>query len=253
MKKNSIKIAQLTDIHLMTTQRALLYGVNTFDAFEQVLSEVNKNKYDYIIASGDLSEDGTLQSYHYLKAAFDQFEIPIHCIPGNHDNRDRLHEVLSASSHIDFNKKLNFLNWELLFLDTKHKNEIHGFINEQEFEFLQTALSTSTADNIAIVMHHHPIAVNTPIIDAYPLINNKAFLDCISTQGQVRLVIFGHVHNNYCLRRGQVTFESSPATCFQFVKGAEKMRLEMRIGFKNYIFTEEKYTACCQWVNNYVV
>lgn len=248
MAKKSIKIAQLTDIHLMATQESLLYGVNTFDAFKQVLSKVNKKKYDYIIASGDLSEDGTLQSYHYLKAAFDQFEMPIHCIPGNHDNRDLLHEVLSASSHIHFDKKLNFLNWEILFLDTKHKNEIHGFISEQEFEFLENALSSSIADNIAIVMHHHPIAVNTPIIDAYSLINKKTFINCISAHEQVKLVIFGHVHHDYCLQHGQVTFESSPATCFQFAKGAEKKRLEMRTGFKNYVFTEDQYTAYCQWV-----
>lgn len=253
MAKESIKIAQLTDIHLMKTQELLLYDVNTFNAFKQVLNNINKNEYDYIIASGDLSEDGTIESYQYLKETFDQFDIPIYCIPGNHDNRERLIEVLSPSKHVHFDKKLHFLNWEILFLDTKHKNEIHGFINEEELKFLKNALMSSNADNIAIVMHHHPIPVNTPIIDRYSLMNNEIFLDCITAYPQVKLVIFGHVHHDYCLQYGQVTYESSPATCFQFTKGAQEIQLETRIGFKNYLFSADQYTACCQWVNNNVV
>ena len=42
---------------------------------------------DAILVSGDLSEDGSLESYHTFKEIIGRLEAPLYVIPGNHDVR----------------------------------------------------------------------------------------------------------------------------------------------------------------------
>ncbi|MEO8400305.1 MAG: hypothetical protein ABI597_00730 [Gammaproteobacteria bacterium] len=107
---------------------------------------------------------------------------------------------------------------------------------------LKEKLSTSLSDKIAIVMHHHPAKVGTPLIDNYILENAQEFWDVVE-KANVSLIICGHVHGDYKFKYKNVMIESAPATCVQWEKGAVKLKADMKIGYKVYHFDEHGYKA----------
>ena len=61
-----IKLLQVTDPHLFADEDGELLGINTFDSFRQVLSEIKKSGFEsnYILATGDFVQDNSEAGYH---------------------------------------------------------------------------------------------------------------------------------------------------------------------------------------------
>src|SRR5690606_16615934 len=116
-----------------------------------------------------------------------------------------------------------------------------GYLNDFELANLKNELTKApSGENIAIVMHHHPYAVETPLTDEYILKNNSDF-KTILNGSNVKLIICGHVHGDYSIKENHVTMESSPATCLQWPKGTKSLNIDRRIGYKIYFFNEGNY------------
>ncbi|PMZ30260.1 phosphodiesterase, partial [Pseudomonas sp. GW247-3R2A] len=64
-----------------------LLGMNTRDSLQKVIELVRlqQPQIDLIVASGDLSQDGTLESYQLFRDLTRQLDAPTRWIPGNHD------------------------------------------------------------------------------------------------------------------------------------------------------------------------
>jgi Icc protein len=145
----------------------------------------------------------------------------------------------------NFNRKSNLFlpHWHLVFLNTKIDGRDDGLLSLSELKRLKDEIMTSPANKkIAIVMHHHPAPVGTPLIDNYILQNNKDFWDIV-TGTKVELIICGHVHGDYRFKYNNVMIESSPATCLQWEKGTKVLKTDMRIGYKIYHFEQNGYQA----------
>ena len=82
-----MKIIQITDFHLYKDPKQRLYGlVNTNDTLLDVLAVVKKEKPDLVIASGDLSDDGSKESYQRLQVYLSELNCDVYTIYGNHDH-----------------------------------------------------------------------------------------------------------------------------------------------------------------------
>ncbi len=51
------------------------------------------NRPDAVLVSGDLTDDGAEAGYRLAREMLDRLEVPLHVIPGNHDDRARLREA----------------------------------------------------------------------------------------------------------------------------------------------------------------
>ena len=63
-----IQIVQVTDCHLFSAEGGALLGMNTQQSLDRVLDlvRVESKPMDLILATGDLAQDGTVESYNML-------------------------------------------------------------------------------------------------------------------------------------------------------------------------------------------
>ena len=80
-------LVQLSDSHLFAEADGTLLGMNTRDSLQKVIELVRAQqpRIDLILATGDLSQDGTLASYQQFRDLTGQLDSPARWIPGNHD------------------------------------------------------------------------------------------------------------------------------------------------------------------------
>src|SRR5690606_4542425 len=94
--------------------------------------------------------------------------IPVYWIPGNHDKLGQLETVFQKAKNFNRDTHVSLPDWYLIFLNTAIDNRGEGKLTQSELDILKKKLMMSPADKkIAIVMHHHPAPVGTPLIDNY--------------------------------------------------------------------------------------
>lgn len=80
-------LVQLSDSHLFAEADGTLLGMNTHESLQRVIDLVRAQQpqIDLMLATGDLSQDGTLESYQQFRDMTQQIGVPARWIPGNHD------------------------------------------------------------------------------------------------------------------------------------------------------------------------
>ena len=237
------KIIQITDTHLFQDNQ-IMHGANCNLTFANVIEHIKKNEMadaNAIFLTGDLSQDESEKSYQILAEALSNIDIPIFWIPGNHDSIETMKHVFDDASFIQA-KMFRAENWEFIFLNTKKDDTHEGYLSDSELSYFKNELAKiDKKKSVAVIMHHHPIEVGTPMMDSYILINKKEFWDAAAKR--VKLVICGHVHNDYSFQYGTTNIEAAPATCMQWTKGATGLDKENLIGYKTYLFEDGNYSA----------
>jgi len=68
-EKLPISIAQITDIHLLASESQRLQGISTTESFLAVMKRLEelRPELDLLLMTGDLSDDGTPESYENLQ------------------------------------------------------------------------------------------------------------------------------------------------------------------------------------------
>ena len=67
----SIRIVQITDTHLYRDPNGVLAGVPTWKTFRAIVGQIGQQHgdFDYLVLTGDLAEDGELETYLMLREA----------------------------------------------------------------------------------------------------------------------------------------------------------------------------------------
>ncbi|MDC1391710.1 phosphodiesterase, partial [Gammaproteobacteria bacterium] len=77
-------VFQFTDSHLSADPAACMRGVNTTDSLKAVTALASALALpDAIVATGDLSQDGSEASYSRFREEVSQPNIPLRWLPGN--------------------------------------------------------------------------------------------------------------------------------------------------------------------------
>lgn len=245
MKSNKFKVIQITDCHLFKDD-SLMREVPTFATFNAVIDRIKKEELedtDAIFLTGDISQDETKESYQRIVAALKDLNKKIYWIPGNHDSIETATPIFEEYPSFVRANYFNIADWSFIFLNTKKDGTDSGFLPEYELENLQKSLEKNKDKSLAIVMHHHPAAFGTPLLDSCMLMNPDPFWEILAKY-PVKLIICGHVHNDYSFKYNEsIMIEAAPATCIQFPKGAAELKFENKIGYKTYYFEKNNYVA----------
>ncbi|ARG97370.1 metallophosphoesterase [Legionella micdadei] len=246
--KGSLKILQVTDTHLFANH-STLFGAQPNKNFDEVMNFIVKKELqdtDFILLTGDLSQDESPETYQHLLESFIGCKKPVFWLPGNHDNEKIMSEVFSQ--HFLFNriKFLELKHWNLLFINSKLEGSENGYISFSDLNDVERNIKESEK-NVALIMHHHPIPVNTPLIDQY-ILNNRDDLWRIISDSKVKLIITGHVHGDYSLFHHGVKIECSPASAFQLKKGVATLQIENSKGYKiHYLDGDQHRSKAVIW------
>ena len=245
MSRAQIRVAQITDMHVTNTVAGEVQGVKTYQRFCSVMEEVAKQDYDCVFFTGDCSEDGSAESYALINDQLKGLRAKTKFILGNHDSR-KLYDALGETP-IEEDRIRSFLNWELLFLHSKVDGESYGLLGDSELDLLQEFSQSNSSKNKGVVLHHNPISVGCGQSDLYMLQNNQVFIDIIKKDPAMKIVLFGHVHNDHQYKIDNISFECAPSTGFQFNDGSVLKIDRSKFGYKEYIFTEEGVMGQAKW------
>ena len=238
-KKTSdeIKIIQITDTHLFSDKTSQLHGYCTHQSLTEIIEHLiddRLKKEDVVLLTGDISQDESLESYRLALIQLERLKSTVYWIHGNHDDESKIKTVFDTSKYVKKLNKFSIKNWDFISINTCRRGTDKGYIDECEMKIFLEKVDESKKSNknIAIVMHHHPVPVDTPLVDECGLQNSEIFLDTLNKNSEIKLVICGHVHGDYRISLGGKVIETCPATCFQWVKGTDQVKTENRKGFK---------------------
>lgn len=220
-----MRVAQITDTHLHADPEGCLMGLNTRACLDRVVALARRRAPAAVIATGDLTHDGDSQAYRQLQTSFGALHAPVYCLPGNHDRRDTLREVLDGGpcyspAHVRLDA------WEMAFVDTTVPGSDAGHIDTGELDRLDAVLAQAPERPAIVWLHHQPVPVGSRWLDTMAIDNAESFFSVVDRHPQVRAVVWGHVHQEFESRRKQVALLATPSTCVQFMPGSETFEVQ---------------------------
>jgi len=225
MLQEPIRIVQITDCHLGEEQGLELLSMNPDESLDDVLSLINENhaSNDLLIATGDLANEATLPAYQRLyRKLSDKLSYPFAWLPGNHDDPE-----IMATLGEDVNEKLHVLgDWLIILLDSRREGCIYGHLDDSELAFLDETLAQNPNKHIMVCFHHQPVPIGSQWMDNYIIRNAPAFWDVVERHNNIKVVLWGHIHQEFVDTQHQITLLATPSTCIQFTPGEKDFHVE---------------------------
>lgn len=190
-------IAQITDIHL-----GFPYD-NLRDVYAERLKRTIEHlckmdpRPDLVLCTGDLTEDGDLQSFQELRAALSTLPMPYYLAVGNHDLRGPLLEAFPETRTAD-----GFIQYaidqgplRILVLDTLEEGRHAGAFGSERAKWLKTQLDLAPNRPTLLVLHHPPVVTGIDWMSLDPRESWAPQLTKI-VEGRKNIVgaISGHMH-----------------------------------------------------------
>lgn len=222
MSKNLLIIS---DLHLSKSNDLLFNKYDVEKNLDIIVNDIQRYNLDYIFVLGDISQDGSIESYTKFKNIFNKFKCGVYLIMGNHDSYN-IKTIIS--NNIYLNDYIDILNNRFIFISTfKNNNSDSGLITDKEFQKIDKLYDVNK--NNFILLHHHFIKTNSFMDDSI-LDNYLEFIEYIKKL-QIKAIFHGHVHNPYIKKINQTKIIASPSTCVQFAL-TKQIILKNKIGYQ---------------------
>ena len=189
----TLRVAQITDIHLQAEIGSKLFGVDTAATLGEVIVAIRKLSPvpDLVIVTGDLADDGSKATYRRLREILAAINLPVYVLAGNHDDIDKMHESL-VGGNVYFESMLRLDEWAFMFVNSRVEGESFGWIDPHEQ--LQLVNNLNSVDDLPVLLslHHSPMAICSSA--GCQLKNAPDFTRLVDSFPGVKGVIGGHTH-----------------------------------------------------------
>lgn len=197
-------IAQVTDTHIKNGLEHML-GVDTGAYLRRCVEFLNGvPSLDGVLLTGDLIDDGLVESYESLKTILQDLKAPCFPCVGNHDSRAGLMrlfkqwvpEMAGCGEFVQYS--IDQYPLRLVAADTQSPGHLHGEFCEKRAEELDTILSREPDKPTLVFMHHPPVSVGIKPMDDIPLLEPDAqrLHEVLKAHESVIHVACGHLHRN---------------------------------------------------------
>lgn len=229
-----MNIIQISDCHLFSdTQKTGYNSINPYQSLQHILAEVKFHQPDVLLVTGDISGDGSGQSYQHFSKLLCETKIKcrIGIIPGNHDNQEQLTaHVLEEYLWLN-NPQLILPNqWHIHLIDTQYQHTI-GQISEDSLKSLTAYLDKHSNDYHLLAAHHHPIPCGG-WMDKHEWINRQKFNALVAQQESIKGVVYGHIHMAIEQQKDQCLYMACPSTCWQFANKQSFATSDLMPGYR---------------------
>lgn len=218
MKRDYLTVLQLTDLHLFSDPAGLFNQINTRDSFFQVLEHVKKHHEnpDVILLTGDLAHDGEPATYRFIATALKRFDAPVYYVLGNHDNPANARRIYPLAP-ITTEQHCLLGNWQMILMDSNHQPEpdsYQGEVSQEELQRLEQ-LTAQYSDKWTLIAMHHNLPTHDYRGVAAEIRNHQQVMRHFEQQPNVKLVLSGHVHQEFTIVQNGICYLSTPATGYQ--------------------------------------
>lgn len=201
------RIAHISDLHFGCTDRAVVEGL---------VAELNADRPDLVIASGDFTMKARRSEFRQAAAFLARLTSPWFAIPGNHDipHYDLIERFVDP-----FRRYRKFICKELepvwqddeigvVGINTARRaafetNWSHGRISRDQIQRIKGRIDALPKHLFKIVVGHHPF-IPSPYAPETRLVGRaEEALACFDSLG-VKLALAGHLHRGYASFRKPV-------------------------------------------------
>ena len=113
-------------------------------------------------------------------------------------------------------------------LDSVVPGAAHGELSVRELARLDAALASAADRHVLICLHHHPVQMASRWLDTVKLQNSTDFFCVVDRFKNVRVISWGHVHQQFDVRRKGVRLLAVPSTCAQFTPYSEHFAVDVQ-------------------------
>lgn len=194
----------------------------THDSLERVLLHIHASAWpaELVAMTGDVIQDDSRAAYERFREMLTPLDLPVHCVPGNHDLKPLMQAVLDREPFRYCDSTI-YGNWLVAGVDSCLEGNPAGRVAEHELERIGGILGETAAEHAMICLHHPPLPVGSRWLDEVGLRNGAQFLERIAVSAKVRVAIFGHVHQAFDGMFNSIRIIGTPSTCTQFEAGSE--------------------------------
>lgn len=225
MKKTPIRITQITDCHLGESEGDALLSMNPDEGLQDVLTLMNQQRpqNDLLLLTGDLANHPSPAVYNRLHSTInDQVNYPFAWLAGNHDDSEMM-----AAIDGPVNMTIHDLgSWLIVLLNSRVPNETYGELSQQQLTFLQDTLAQYADKHIMVSLHHQPVPIGSAWMDRYIVRNADDFWRIIQPYQNVKIVLWGHIHQAFSEQYNDVALLATPSTCIQFTPNQDEFGVE---------------------------
>ena len=220
-------LVQLSDLHIGGNEN----GLDPIPRLETVIAAVRSlpNRPDAVLVSGDLTDDGAGDGYRLAREMLAQLEVPLHVIPGNHDDRGRLREAfdLAGSGEEPINYSARVGELRLVAFDSIVPGQDPGDFPPEQLRWLDGELAAEPEAPTLLALHHPPLSTGIAEWDAINLQppQREALAEVVAGHPQLLGLVGGHLHRVAAsVLAGRPVF-AAPSTYWQvrpdFLEGDE--------------------------------
>jgi 3',5'-cyclic-AMP phosphodiesterase len=220
-----MQIVQITDPHLYGSASGRLRGVETDSSLRAALNDAIARVpgYEAMLVTGDLVQDDKT-GYLRFRSFFGGIKKPVLCIPGNHDEPEAMRKELTGAP-FEICGTHTIGEWMFVMLDSYDPGHVGGRLTKNELARLDNALAGSPR-HAMVCLHHHPIPMDSRWLDGVGLADAHEFWRIIEAHTNVRAVVWGHVHQAFEGKRGEVRLFATPSTGAQFLPKSDRYAVD---------------------------
>jgi 3',5'-cyclic AMP phosphodiesterase CpdA len=152
-----------------------------------------------VLLSGDLADEPSSAAYEQAHELLAPLGVPLHAIPGNHDDRDLLRARFGASpapagAPVCF--AVHCGGMRVVGCDSTSPGSDAGALGVERLEWLDETLGEQPGTPTLLALHHPPVLTGVRSMDAIALAGEDriALEVLLGGHPQVRAISCGHVH-----------------------------------------------------------
>jgi Icc protein len=226
----TLKIVQISDLHLFADPDGELKGLKTQAGLTAVLSDIRDRHpdFDLLVISGDHTHDELPNTYRRIRRQLGAWVSRTRLIPGNHDERAVIREVFpdlvpASGERLTFEVELK--GWRLLGIDSHVPGQLYGEVGEEQWEWLAERLGRSSGPAL-LFLHHPPLPIGSPWMDAIGLRDAEGLKHVVRHSPQLKLICHGHIHQEFAGSLDGVPVRSAPSTAIQFRPQTRELQID---------------------------
>jgi 3',5'-cyclic AMP phosphodiesterase CpdA len=152
-----------------------------------------------VLLSGDLADEPSHSAYEQAHELLAPLGVPLHAIPGNHDERDLLRGRFGpgrAPAGAPVRLAVNCGPLRLVGCDSTIPGSESGALGAEQLKWLERTLAAEPHSPTLLALHHPPVRTGVRSMDSIALgaEDCDALESLLAGHPQVQTVTCGHVH-----------------------------------------------------------
>lgn len=221
-------IAQISDTHILAKSSDDAAGASRAANLRQCIADINRERVDAVIHTGDAVQNGTAEEYAHLREILDGLEAPLFPIPGNRDRHDALRAAFGhlpwlAGDGAFLHYAVEDFPLRLVGLDSVDKGQRKGAFCAERRAWLDGTLARAPGRPTVLFIHHPPFDIGEHYVGGYRRPAEAAELAAlIARHPQVVSLLCGHVHCDHRERWGGTVATTMPSVAVDVRKGVDE-------------------------------